>query len=120
MTGHDDKKVLAVLAAFTTLSVFVVASGSPATASTPADTAVRFPGRGRHPRRHELLVRSLRRGPAALGSRLWLAKALELGPARTVASEDVPAGGNLADAVSAVVREGVTVGLWQRAVAILP
>ena len=104
------RKFWPVLAAFTTLSVFVVASGSPATASTPADTAVRSLDEA------GILAGTNCSSEACDGDLLrweaafWLAKALELGPARTVASEDVPAGGNLADAVSAVVREGVTVG----------
>ncbi len=104
------RKLWTILAAFTTLSVLVAASGSPAHASTPADTAVR-----------SLEQAGILAGTSCSSedcdgdllrweSAFWLAKALDLGPARTVAAEDVPAGGNLAGAVSAVVREDVTVG----------
>ena len=104
------RKLWTILAAFTTLSVFVVASGSPAHASTPADTAVRSLEQA------GILAGTNCSSEACDGDLLrreaafWLTKALDLGPARTVASEDVPAGGNLVDAVSAMIREGVTVG----------
>ena len=104
------RKLWTILAAFTTLSVLVAASGSPATASTPADTAVRsleqagiLAGTNCS---SEDCDGDLLRWEAAL----WLANALDLGPARTVSAEDGPAGANIAGAVSAVVREGVTVG----------
>ena len=106
------RKLWVALVAMATLSALVVATGSPANASTTADRAVRSLERagilaGTNCS-SEVCDGDLLRWEAAV----WFAKALDLKPDadETVAVADVPADSGIAGAVGSVAREGVTVG----------